>query len=160
MSECQWTQRNINNNDAADWYAYGKFLGDHEPTDVLSFVFERSEQSLEGEVVASADTARSCAAKYKSTPEDELLGYGVPAEWLKDVRQATEDSLLLLADRLPGEAAEALLELATGGKPRVMQPAMIPALLLVKLPVKPGPGLMEPPAAVRPPTCGRAAASR
>ena len=29
----------------------------------------------------------------------------------------------LLADRLPGEAAEALLELATGGKPRVAKPA-------------------------------------
>ena len=60
---------------------------------------------------------------FAETPEEELLGYGVPTEWLKDVRQATEDSLLLLADRLPAEAAEALLELATGGKPRVMQPA-------------------------------------
>ncbi len=55
--------------------------------------------------------------------DEELLGYGVPAEWLNDVRQANEDSLLLLADRLPGEAAEALLELATGGKPRVAKPA-------------------------------------
>jgi hypothetical protein len=55
--------------------------------------------------------------------DEELLGYGVPAEWLNDVRQATEDSLLLLADRLPGEAAEALLEVATGGKPRMVQPA-------------------------------------
>jgi hypothetical protein len=60
---------------------------------------------------------------FSDKPDQELLGYGVPAEWLNDVRQATEDSLLLLADRLPGEAAEALLELATGGKPRVMQPA-------------------------------------
>jgi mRNA-degrading endonuclease RelE of RelBE toxin-antitoxin system len=55
--------------------------------------------------------------------DEELLAYGVPQEWLNDVRQATEDSLLLLADRLPAEAAEALLELATGGKPRVAQPA-------------------------------------
>ena len=55
--------------------------------------------------------------------DDELLGYGVPLEWLADVRQADEDSLLALADRLPSEAAEALLELATGGKPRVPQPA-------------------------------------
>jgi superfamily I DNA/RNA helicase len=54
--------------------------------------------------------------------DGELLGYGVPAEWLDDVRQATEDTLLLLADRLPAEAAEALLELATGGKPRVAKP--------------------------------------
>ena len=58
--------------------------------------------------------------------DDELLGYGVPAERLKDVRQATEDSLLILADRLPSEASEALLELATGGKPRVPQPAVAP----------------------------------
>jgi len=60
---------------------------------------------------------------FADKPDEELLGYGVPAEWLNDVRQANEDSLLLLADRLPGEAAEALLELATGGKPRVAKPA-------------------------------------
>ncbi|MFC2056009.1 UvrD-helicase domain-containing protein [Chloroflexota bacterium] len=52
--------------------------------------------------------------------DEELLGYGVPTDWLNDVRQVNEDELLLLADRLPGEAAEALLELATGGKPRVI----------------------------------------
>ncbi|MBN1672934.1 MAG: DEAD/DEAH box helicase [Kiritimatiellae bacterium] len=49
--------------------------------------------------------------------DDELLGYGVPAEWLDDVRQVNEDGLLDLADHLPQEAAEALLELATGGTP-------------------------------------------
>jgi mRNA-degrading endonuclease RelE of RelBE toxin-antitoxin system len=52
--------------------------------------------------------------------DDQLSSYGAP-EWLGDVRQANEDSLLALADRLPGEAAEALLELATGGRPRVPQ---------------------------------------
>ncbi len=55
--------------------------------------------------------------------DDELLGYGVPAEWLNDVKVATEDTLLVVADHLPAEAAEALLELATGGKPRVPRPA-------------------------------------
>jgi mRNA-degrading endonuclease RelE of RelBE toxin-antitoxin system len=54
--------------------------------------------------------------------DDQLLGYGVPPEWLNDVRQANEVSLLTLANRLPAEAAEALLELATGGKPRAPQP--------------------------------------
>lgn len=57
--------------------------------------------------------------------DDDLLGYGVPQEWLEDVRKADEDSLLVLADHLPAEAAEALLELATGGKPRM--PARPPA---------------------------------
>lgn len=54
--------------------------------------------------------------------DEELLGYGVPREWLGDVRKATEDTLLAIADHLPAEAAEALLELATGGKPRVPAP--------------------------------------
>jgi mRNA-degrading endonuclease RelE of RelBE toxin-antitoxin system len=55
--------------------------------------------------------------------DDELLGYGVPAEWLPDVRKANEETLFAIADHLPSEAAEALLELATGGKPRIPQPA-------------------------------------
>lgn len=58
---------------------------------------------------------------FTAVSDDELLGYGVPPEWLKDVRAATEDTVLALADYLPAEAAEALLELATGGKPRVPQ---------------------------------------
>lgn len=55
--------------------------------------------------------------------DDELLSYGVPVEWLGDVRKADENSLLDLAEHLPSEAAEALLELATGGKPQVAKPA-------------------------------------
>jgi mRNA-degrading endonuclease RelE of RelBE toxin-antitoxin system len=58
-------------------------------------------------------------------PDEELLSFGVPIEWLDDVRQANEDSLLELAKYLPNEAAEALLELATGGKPQVADPLAI-----------------------------------
>ncbi|MBI2796657.1 MAG: ATP-dependent helicase [Gemmatimonadetes bacterium] len=65
---------------------------------------------------APATPARPALFADKS--DEELLGYGVPTEWLADVRQADEDSILALAVRLPGEAAEALLEIATGGKPR------------------------------------------
>ena len=61
--------------DAAIAKLHLEFLDDPEPTDVLSFVLERSEQSLEGEVVASADTAAACAPRYGETPEDELLLY-------------------------------------------------------------------------------------
>src|SRR6202142_3046829 len=59
--------------------------------------------------------------------EDELLGYGVPAEWLADVRRANEDTLLELADHLPSEAAEALLDLATGAVPKVAKPVPVGA---------------------------------
>ena len=64
---------------------------------------------------------------FANRSDGELLGYGVPAEWLADVKAATEDSLLALADHLPAEAAEALLELATGCKPRVHAPAVATA---------------------------------
>ena len=55
---------------------------------------------------------------FTDIPDDDLLAYGVPEEWLEDVREADEDTVLELADHLPGEAAEALLELATGGTPQ------------------------------------------
>jgi mRNA-degrading endonuclease RelE of RelBE toxin-antitoxin system len=60
---------------------------------------------------------------FAEVSDNDLLNYGVPNEWLNDVRQATEDTLLALADHLPSEAAEALLQIATGGKPEVAKPA-------------------------------------
>jgi hypothetical protein len=59
---------------------------------------------------------------YADLSDEQLLSYGVPAEWLEDVRQADEDSILALADHLPQEAAEALLEIAVGGVPQVGTP--------------------------------------
>lgn len=64
---------------------------------------------------------------FSQLTDDALLAYGVPAEWLSDVRGATEDTILGIADHLPAEAAEALLELATGGRPQVPRPAPVGA---------------------------------
>ena len=52
-----------------------EFLNHDEPTDVLSFVLERSERLLEGEVVVSADAARRAASRFGWTAADELLLY-------------------------------------------------------------------------------------
>lgn len=49
--------------------------------------------------------------------DDELLAFGIPNDWLPDARSANEDTIFELCDHLPREAAEALLELATGGTP-------------------------------------------
>lgn len=59
---------------------------------------------------------------FDALTDADMLGWGVPQEWLADVRQADEDSLLDLAPHLPAEAAEALLELATGGRPEPSAP--------------------------------------
>lgn len=56
---------------------------------------------------------------------EALLAYGVPEDWLSDVKAANEDTILELADHLPSEAAEALLDLATGVTPQ--PPQAVPA---------------------------------
>ena len=68
--------------------------------------------------VRGNDNTKSKPLLFATLTDDQLLAYGVPVEWLTDVKQANEDSLLTLAEHLPAEAAEALLELATGGKPQ------------------------------------------
>lgn len=59
--------------------------------------------------------------------DEELLSYGVPEEWLADVKAANEDSLLDLAPHLPQEAAEALLNIAVGASPITMAPVAVDA---------------------------------
>lgn len=69
--------------------------------------------------VESGGLAPPKPALFAHIPESDLLAYGVPAEWLQEVRKADEDSLFVLADHLPVEATEALINLATGARPRL-----------------------------------------
>ena len=61
---------------------------------------------------------------FADTKEEDLLRYGVPPEWLDDVRNANEDSLLELSEHLPDEAAEALLQIAVGESPKPAEPVV------------------------------------
>lgn len=90
---------------------------------VFKDVLIEREVVVEKEVVVEAPGAPIAKSLlFTQIPEDDLLGYGVPPEWLEDVRRADEESLFELADHLPQEAAEALLELAVGGVPQVTPP--------------------------------------
>jgi probable rRNA maturation factor len=53
------------------------YLQHDEPTDVLSFVLEENEKTLDGEVVVSVDTAAATAARFGWATADELLLYVV-----------------------------------------------------------------------------------
>lgn len=53
----------------------------------------------------------------------ELMAFGVPEDWVNDVRNATEDTLFDIIEHLPQEAQEALLKLAVGEKPEPPAPA-------------------------------------
>ncbi len=112
---------------AYDW-AERRKLDTHPTTGAAQLVeIRESFKEVVVPVYIQADLPLASAASevlFASLPDEELLEYGVPPEWLSDVRAATSDSLLTLADHLPAEAAEALLELATGGKPRLRVPAV------------------------------------
>jgi len=73
--------------------------------------------------IRSGEPADEERTLFAGIADETLLAYGVPPEWLDEVRRADEDTLFELADHLPQEAAEALLNLATGGTPVVPAPA-------------------------------------
>lgn len=64
------------------------------------------------------------AKLFAALDDDALLSIGVPADWTADVRAATEDGFFALADHLPAEASEALLEYAATGKLAVPAPVI------------------------------------
>ena len=116
----------VDHHDRAYEWAERRKLEAHPTTGAAQLV-EIRETVQEIMIPKYVEAERAVPAKprlFDHVAEATLLSYGVPVEWLPDVRQADEDSLLELADHLPGEAAEALLELATGGKPRVPQPVV------------------------------------
>ncbi|HUZ46738.1 MAG TPA: UvrD-helicase domain-containing protein [Terriglobia bacterium] len=114
----------VDHHDKAYAWAERRKLETHPKTGAAQLV-EIRERIEEIAVPVYVDVARPKPARpplFAHLTDEVLLSYGVPMEWLADVRQATEDSILELTDHLPSEAAEALLELATGGKPQIPQP--------------------------------------
>jgi probable rRNA maturation factor len=54
-----------------------RFLKHDRPTDVLSFVLEQDNGFVEGEIIASAETAACVAKQFDWKPDDELLLYAI-----------------------------------------------------------------------------------
>ncbi len=61
---------------------------------------------------------------FESLGVEDILQFGVPEDWVEDIKGATEDRFLDLAIHLPGEASEALLEyISTGLMPQLEKAA-------------------------------------
>jgi len=111
----------VDHHDKAYAWAVRRKLETHPKTGAAQIV-ELRETIKEIEIPKYVEVEQPAPPKpalFADYSDDDLLSYGVPPEWLEDVKDATDDSLLYLADKLPSEAAEALLELATGGTPKV-----------------------------------------
>lgn len=114
----------VDHHDKAYRWAEGRKLEIHPATGAAQLVQVREKvQEIRVPHYIEADSTDSAKPRlFEGISDETLLSYGIPVDWLNDVRQADEDSLLKLADHLPAEAAEALLELATGGTPKPVAP--------------------------------------
>lgn len=114
----------VDHHDKAYRWAERRKLETHPKTGAAQFVEirERIEEVVVPRYVEPAApspaTPKRMVALFASIPDEELLSYGVPPDWLAAVKEADEDGLLEMSAHLPREASEALLELATGGKPK------------------------------------------
>jgi hypothetical protein len=117
----------VGHHDAAYGWAERRRIERHPMTGAAQLVElpERVERVATPAVATAAPTPKPLL--FAGITDDTLLGYGVPPEWLDEVRRANEDTLFDIAERVPQEAGEALLELATGTTPEMPQRAPIEA---------------------------------
>lgn len=109
----------VDHHDAAYAWAERRKIERHPQTGAAQLIEVR--ETVREIVIPKYVEARTESAPPKllfaEVPEWVFLSYGVPVEWMEDVRAATEDTLFDVAEHLPREAAEALLNLATGAQP-------------------------------------------
>ncbi|MEZ4701962.1 MAG: 3'-5' exonuclease [Rhodothermales bacterium] len=108
----------VDHHDEAYRWAERRKLETHPKTGAAQFVEIRERVEEIPVYVHVAQPAPEKPALFAHYTHEALLAFGVPEEWVEDVRSATEATILELSDHLPAEAAEALLEIATGGSPR------------------------------------------
>ncbi len=109
----------VDHHDAAYAWAERRRIERHPRTGAAQLV-EIRETVREIEVPKYVEQQTSSSPKpvlLHGVTADDLLGYGVPEQWIDDVLAVNEDTLFEVADRLPREAAEAILDLATGVTP-------------------------------------------
>jgi mRNA-degrading endonuclease RelE of RelBE toxin-antitoxin system len=119
----------VDHHDKAYQWAERRKIEQHPKTGAMQIV-EIRERILEIEVPKYVEVQRPAPAKpslFGGVSDETILSYGVPPEWLNDVKAANEDTLFDLAPHLPQEAAEALLNLATGTTPPMPQPVAVGA---------------------------------
>lgn len=86
---------------------------------VLEYASSREREPIWG--TEPEPQAKFLPPLFLTLSPDDIMTVGVPPEWVDAVRNATEDSIFDLAEHLPAEAVEALLDYAASG---VLRPAV------------------------------------
>ena len=115
----------VDHHDDAYKWAGRRKIERHPTTGAMQFV-EVRERVEEVEIFKPKEVPEPVAVAPAAKPKLfdnlrklELMAFGVPEEWVNDVRAATEDTLFDIISHLPQEAQEALLKLAVGEKPEL-----------------------------------------
>jgi len=103
----------VDHHDQAYRWAARRKIAQHPTTGAMQLVEVRESVEELAPTPAPATGPKLFAGLRKL----ELMSFGVPEEWLEDVRGLTEATLFDVLAHLPQEAQEALLRLATGEKP-------------------------------------------
>jgi hypothetical protein len=109
----------VDHHDAAYSWAERRRIERHPATGAMQIVEVRERVE---EVRAPAPQPVARPALFDNLRKFELMAFGVPEDWVDDVRAATEDTLFDVIAHLPQEAQEALLKLAVGEQPAPPDP--------------------------------------
>lgn len=113
----------VDHHDKAYQWAERRRIGTHPKTGAVQIVVvrERVEEiapSFAEQPSASASAQPEPVRKveyFRGLTAEQLLTVGVPSDWVDDVLAADEDRFLCIAEYLPAEASEALLEFVASG---------------------------------------------
>ena len=116
----------VGHHDDAYGWAERRRIEAHPKTGAIQIVEVRERVEEIAAPTAAPAPQEPAAHLFAALNAEDLLGVGVPADWVADIQGATEDGFLALADHLPPEAAEALLEFVGTGRLRPPAPPPTP----------------------------------
>ncbi|WP_377811148.1 UvrD-helicase domain-containing protein (plasmid) [Azospirillum sp. A29] len=118
----------VGHHDDAYGWAERRRIEAHPRTGAIQIVEIRERVENVAPPASAPPSVRSAKADapgpFAGLDDDALLSVGVPADWLADVRAASEDGFFALTGHLPAEAAEALLDYAVTGRLAPPAPAL------------------------------------
>ena len=121
----------VDHHDDAYRWAERRRLERHPTTGAMQLVEIRERVEIaetpRPEPVARPVAPKPAARLFDNLRKFELMAFGVPADWIDAVREATEETLFDVISHLPQEAQETLLKLAVGEKPEAVAPAPVVA---------------------------------
>lgn len=117
----------VDHHDAAYGWAERRKIERHPATGAMQLVEIRETVEVAANRASAPAAIKQKPKLFDNLRKFELMGFGVPEDWVDTVRGVDEDTLFDVLEHLPQEAQEALLSIATGSKPELPLPPAVDA---------------------------------